>query len=110
MARGGHGGGNKHVCMSEVYERKEETRDEQLTAPLQRLEEQIGQFEQFGEQISAQIGALAEQFAAIGGPNSRRHQPNPCFVVEEDESSVYDELVNPFAWRRAGGVPRGAKQ
>lgn len=79
MAKGGRGGGNKHVHMSEVYKHKEATCDDQLTVPFQRLEEKFGQFEQFGEQINAQIGALAEQLAALGGPKRLLPSTKPAF-------------------------------
>lgn len=51
---------DRHASLGDVYEHNETTRDEQLTACSQRLEEQVdrfgGQFEWFGDQI----GALTE--------------------------------------------------
>jgi hypothetical protein len=46
------------------------------------------QFEWFGDQIGAQIEALTEQFAAMGGANRHRYQLNLCFMEEDDEFSV----------------------
>jgi hypothetical protein len=36
------------------------------------------------ELINAKMGALAEQFPAIDGPNGHRRRPNPRYVEEED--------------------------
>jgi hypothetical protein len=59
-------GGNNHVSIGNVYEHDDTTCDEQLMTHLQRLKEQFDQigdqFEQFGDRI----GALTEQFAALG--------------------------------------------
>jgi hypothetical protein len=36
------------------------------------------------ELINAKMGALAEQFPAIDGPNGHRRRPNPRYAEEED--------------------------
>lgn len=79
--------------------------DEQLMVHLHRLEEQNGRldewFEQFEERIGAQIEALTDQFATMGGSNGRHHQPNVRHAKEEDKCCVESEVVNLFAERRA---------
>lgn len=66
-----------------MYKCKETTCDEQLRTRLQRLEEQYDwfgdQFERFGDQIGAQIEALIEQLATMGGVNGHRRQPKLHF-------------------------------
>jgi hypothetical protein len=90
-----------HATIGDVYERNEIAHDEQLTTRFQQLEEQfyrIGdQFEQFGDRMDA----LTEQFAAMGIANERHRQPNPHFAKEDNELSIEDEPVNPFAKHRA---------
>lgn len=54
-----------------------------------------------GAYIIAQIRAIVDQFASIGGPNSRHHQPNMHHAEEDDKYSVESERVNPFAEHRA---------
>jgi hypothetical protein len=88
MACGGpRGGGNKHASLGEVCEREEIARDIQLTACLQRLEEQV---DRFGDQIGAQIKALTEQFASMGDGNGCPCQLNPHYVEEDNAFSIED--------------------
>lgn len=77
---------------------------------FQHMEEQFtGLVERLGEQmrahIDAQLRAITDQFAIMGGPNSRRLQPHPRFAKEDDKYNIGSESVNPFAGR---GVQRGS--
>jgi hypothetical protein len=100
--KGPHGGGNRHVDIDDVYERKETIRNEQPTAHLQRMEEQFDRFGDQFEAIGTKIGVLTEQFAAMGGANGHHCQPNPRFTEMEDNYSVEGEPVNLFVEHRAG--------
>jgi hypothetical protein len=88
-----------------VHEREEAMHDEQLMVRLHCLEEQNGWFdewfEQFEERIGAQIEALTDQFATMGGSNGCHRQPNVLHAKEEDECCVESEVVSLFAECRA---------
>jgi hypothetical protein len=63
------------------------------------LEEQVygfdDQLEWLGDEISAQLEVLIEQFYIKGGANSYRHQPHLHFL-EEDDKCIVEEVVIQF--------------
>lgn len=73
--------------------------EEQFTGLVERLVEQMR------AQIDAQLKAITDQFARMGGLNSRRLQPHLRFTEEDDKYNIGSEPVNLFARR---GAQRGS--